>query len=71
MTKHRLFRTFGHLCGIGGAFVGANTVARIVPLGLVRIFPAASLLGHARVTGPLSLWLIGLGFLLVRFGQGR
>ncbi len=67
----RLFRSLGHICGIGGAVLGIGTVSRFIPLGLVRIFPAASMLGHWRVSGPLSLWLIGLGLLLVRFGHGK
>jgi len=64
-------RALGHLCGVGGTVLGINTVSRLLALGLVRLFPAASMLGHWRVSGPLSLWLIGLGLLLVRVGQGK
>lgn len=67
----KVLRTLGHFCGVSGAVVGVGALARWVPLGFLRIVPAASFFGHARVTGPLSLWLIGLGLLLVRFGDGK
>lgn len=67
----RLFRALGHFCGIGGAVTGIAAISRMASLSFMRVFPATSILGHSRVTGPLSLWLLGLGLLLVRFRQGR
>jgi hypothetical protein len=67
----KVLRTLGHLCGVSGAVVGVGAVARLAPLSFLRILPAASLFSHGRVAGSLSLWLIGLGLLLVRFGDGN
>lgn len=67
----RLLRMFGHCCGVTGTVLGFGTIARFLPAGIARIFPALLGFSHFRATGSLSLWLIGLGMLLVQFGRGE